>query len=54
MVWAVWVFKQWIDQQNQCCKEAYPTDLLEKPYNSDIICNCLQQFVSEARRADGT
>ena len=28
--------------------------MLEKTYNPSIICECLQRFVSEARRADGT
>ena len=46
-------FKEWIDQWNKCCKEVYPSDILES-YDSDLACNCLQQFVSKARRADGT
>ena len=53
-IWAVQVFKKWIEQQNKCCKEVYPSDILEKPNDSDLACNCLQRFVSEARRADGT
>ena len=32
----------------------YPSDILEKPYDCDLVCSCLQRFVSEARRADGT
>ena len=32
----------------------YPSDILEKSYDCDILCNCLQHFVSEASRADGT
>lgn len=53
-IWAVRVFKEWIDQRNKHSKELYPSDILEKPYDCDLVCNCLQRFVSEARRADGT
>ena len=52
-IWAVQVFKEWIEQR-KCCKEVYPSDILEKPYESNLVCIYLQQFVSEARRADGT
>ena len=30
----------------------YPLDLLEKEYDPSVISECLQRFVSEARRAD--
>ena len=33
---------------------AYPTDIFEKNHDTEIVCDCLQRFVSEARRADGT
>ena len=52
--WAVRVFNQWIEQQNKHMDATYPFDLLEKQYNSNIISECLQWFMSEARRANGT
>ena len=52
--WAVRVFTQWIEQRNKHMEITYPLDLLEKAYGHSIICECLQRFVSEARRADGT
>ena len=51
--WAVCVFNQWIEQQNKCMNTTYPLDLLEKEYNPSVISECLQQFLSEAIRADG-
>ena len=51
--WTVRVYKQWIEQRNKRMDVAFPTDLFEKKYNTEIICDCLQHFVSEARRADG-
>ena len=33
---------------------SYPIDLLEKSYDAEVICDCLQRFVTEARQADGT
>ena len=33
---------------------SYPIDLLEKSYDAEMICDCLQHFITEARRADGT
>ena len=39
---------------NIAAKENYPADLLDKLYSTQIIFECLQQFVAEARRADGT
>ena len=32
----------------------YPHDILEQEYDADILCGCLQRFVSEARRSDGS
>lgn len=52
--WAVRVFNQWIEQRNKRSDVSYPTDLLKKSYDSEVICECLQRFVSEARRTDGT
>ena len=49
------VFQAWLQQRNSCADvdEVYPTDLLDKAHPCDVICNCLQQFVSEARKVDG-
>ena len=52
--WAVRVFNQWIEQRNKRMDATYPLDLLEKEYDPSVISECLQRFVSEARRADGT
>ena len=52
--WAVRVFTQWVEQRNKRMGSTYPLDLLEKAYDPSIICECLQRFVSEARRANGT
>jgi len=51
--WDVRVFLEWLRQRNKHASEVYPIDLLNKPYPCDILCECLQQFVSEARREDG-
>ena len=54
--WAYCVFQQWLEQRNRCTEEKYPDDLLmrEEVYDCDTISGCLQRFVSEARRVDGT
>ena len=53
--WAVYTFLQWIKQRNEHLpQEVYPVDILQKPYATDVVCNCLQRFVSEAKRMDGT
>ena len=52
--WAVHIFTQWIEQRNKCTEITYSNDLLEKAYNPIIIFDCLQWFVSEVRRANGT
>ena len=52
--WTVRVYKQWIEQRNKCMDVAFPTDLFEKNYDTEIICDCLQRFVSKARQAEGT
>ena len=36
------------------CKEECPRGLLDKPYSPEEVCDCLQRFVAEARRGDGT
>ena len=53
--WAVHVFQVWLEQRNSHANvdEVYPTDLLDKAHPCDVICNCLQRFVSEARKVDG-
>ena len=48
--WAVHVFTQWMEQRNKCMEFTYPFYLLEKAYGHSIICECLQRFVSEARK----
>ena len=34
--------------------ETFPSDLLEKPYPLPLMNDCLQRFVLEAKRLDGT
>ena len=51
--WAVRVFLEWVKQRNRCGGEVYPIDLLDNPYPCNVLCECLQRFVSEARREDG-
>ena len=41
-------------QRNKCTKENFPVDLFDKPLSVEMICSCLQRFVLEARRKDGT
>ena len=48
------VFHEWVSQRNRHTKENYPADLLDKPYSTQIISECLQRFVAEDRRANGT
>ena len=52
--WAVRTFRDWITQRNKRDSEVFPSDLFDKPYPIDVINSCLQRFVSEARRVDGT
>ena len=52
--WALCAFEDWADLQNKCCKEECPRDLLDTPNSPEEIFDCLQRFVVEARRADGT
>ena len=48
------VFQDSVVQKNKRTAENYPTDLFSKPYSIQMISDCFQQFVAEARRADGT
>lgn len=52
--WARRVFQEWVVQRNKRSEEKFPEDLFDKPHSAEIICNCLQRFVVEARREDGT
>ena len=52
--WAMRVFQQWIEQRNKRVKEQFPRDMFDKPYSVEMISSCLQRFVAEAKRADGT
>ena len=52
--WALQAFQDWADQRNKRCKEECPRELLDKPYSPEEVCDCLQRFVAEARRGDGT
>ena len=54
--WAYHVFQQWLEQCNKRTEEKYPDDLLarEGVHDCYTISGCLQRFVSEARRVDGT
>jgi len=48
-------FSSGLEQRNSHADvdKVYPTDLLDKVHPCDVICNCLQRFVSEARKVDG-
>jgi len=35
-------------------QESFPDDILQKEYPTVTLCRCLQCFVSEARRVNGT
>ena len=51
--WAVRTFQQSIKQKNKCLpQEVDPVDILQKPHATDIVYNCLQRFMSEAKRMD--
>ena len=52
--WAVRTFSDWITQRNKCNSEVFRSDLPDKPYRIVTTISCLQRFVSEARRVDGT
>ena len=54
--WAIRTFRDWIMQRNkrELASEIFPNDLFDKPYPIDVMNICLQRFVSEARRVDGT
>ena len=53
--WTICTFQQWLMQRNKRVpQEAFPQDILQKEYPTETLCNCLQRFVSEARRVDGT
>ena len=52
--WAIRTFSDWITQRNKRNSEVFPSDLFDKPYPIDTTISCLQRFVSEARRVDGT
>ena len=54
--WACKTFKQWLENRNKLpsIEKIYPDDILERAYDADILCGCLQRFVSEARRSDGS
>jgi len=52
--WALRVYYQWINQRNKWMNEQFPLDLFEKPYTAREICSCLQWFVMEARKEDGS
>ena len=41
-------------QRNERSEEKFPVDLFDKPHSAEIICTCLQRFVLETRREDGT
>ena len=53
--WVVCAFQQWLMQRNKRIpQEAFPQDILQKEYPTETLRNCLQRYVSEARRVDGT
>ena len=54
--WAYRTFKEWLEHRNKLpnIDKIYPHDILEREYEADILCGCLQRFVSEARRSDGS
>lgn len=52
--WVYRTFQLWLEQRNKRSDEVYPRDVLEKKCDPDVLCNCLQRFVGEVRRSDGT
>jgi len=54
--WALCTFQDWLIQRNRQAPngETFPSDLFEKPYPLSVLNDCLQRFVLEAKRADGT
>ena len=53
--WVVRAFQQWLMQRNKRVpQEAFPQDILQKEYPTENLCNCLQRYVLEARRVNGT
>ena len=52
--WALRTFQAWARQRNERSGDLCPVDLFDKSYAPDVTCNCLQRFVLEARREDGT
>ena len=52
--WTICTFSDWITERNKCNSEIFPSDLFDKPYPIDTMISCLQRFVSEARRVNGT
>lgn len=53
--WEVCTFQQLLMQRNKRIpQEAFPLDILQKEYPTEILCNCLQCFFSRARRVDRT
>ena len=53
--WAYITFQQWLQHRNKLpnIDKVYPQDILDKTHDVDILCGCLQRFVSEAR-SDGS
>ena len=51
--WIIRTFQLWLQQRNRHSDEVYPRDILEKKYDAEVLCNCLQRFVGEVRRSDG-
>ena len=53
--WTVRTFQQWlIQRKKRMPQESFPDDILQKEYPTVTLCRCLQCFVSEARRVNGT
>ena len=40
-------FKQWLENHNKLpsIEKIYPHDILERAYDADILCGCLQTFL---------
>ena len=50
--WIIRTFQLWLEQRNKRSDEMYPKDILEKKYDAEILCNCLQKFFGEVRRSE--
>ena len=55
-LWATNTYASWATERNRRSNDENdcPLDLFDKPYPPGVLCRCLQLFVLEVRRTDGT